>query len=103
MSKLAIRSSDIVSARIDGKYIVWSAGEFTGDETIVAVARSAAEQALSVNINGEPISASHTDPVGAFAAIYSINPDKTVVIEAPQPALSVAKIGISWDNPDSWG
>lgn len=87
---------------INGRGAAWCDGVFSGDQEIVKHARKVVDAELEVDVRGLMIPASADSAVGAFAAMFSYNPDQAVLVEAPDEVFEVELEGISWDNPGSW-
>jgi len=95
MGRPATRSGKIVSVNINGKGVAWIDGRFIGDAEIVAHADEMTDLSLPVYINGVTVKAGSDNPNSAFAAMYSYNPDQTVIVEAPIETITLATVGIA--------
>jgi len=96
------KSGPIVAVSIDGRGAAWCDGHFSGDSEIVAFAKRAVRYRATTSILGTRIMADDTSATGAYAALASYRPGRTIVAQAPDEvaatlgALSAAHNAVPW-------
>lgn len=95
MGRQATHSGDLITVNINGKGAAWVDGTFFGDVEIIDHAKLVASSGLEVFINGSTVIAESETANGAYAALYSYNPDQIILVEAPENTALLARVGLA--------
>ena len=95
-------SGPILAVSVDGRGAAWCDGIFSGDREIVAFAKRAVRYNATTDLLGTRIMADDTSAVGAYAALASYRPGRTIVAQAPAEVIETLGALSAAHNATPW-